>query len=77
VLFSYYAQNVDPLTDPGGNMAVPMNQSAGKTAGGTGLIDSVVIDLWLDPNGTGKAPVVEVTTTVHLINVDFTYPLPS
>lgn len=79
VLFSYYPQGVDPLTDPGGNLPVipPMTQTLGKAAGGTGLIDSVVIDLWMDPNGAGKAPVVEDTTTVHLINVDFTNPLPS
>ena len=55
----------------------PMTQALVKAPGGTGLIDAVVIDLWLDPNGTGQAPIVEVTTTVHLINVDFTNPLPS
>jgi Tfp pilus assembly protein PilW len=77
VLFSYYAQSVDPLTDPGGNLAVPMTQSLGEATGGTGVIDAVVIDLWLDPSGAGKGPFVEVTTTVHLINVDFTNPLPS
>ena len=78
-LFSYYAEGVDPLTDPGDTLSVdpPMTQALVKAPGGTGLIDAVVIDLWLDPNGTGQAPIVEVTTTVHLINVDFTNPLPS
>jgi Tfp pilus assembly protein PilW len=77
VLFSYYAQGVDPITDPAGNLAVPMSQSLGDATGGTGVIDAVVIDLWMDPNGAGHSPYVEVTTTVHLINVDFTNPLPS
>jgi hypothetical protein len=78
VLFSYYAQPVPPLTAPGLLSATPpMTQTLGKAPGGTGLIDSVVIDLWTDPNGAGNAPVVEDTTTVHLINVDFTNPLPS
>ncbi len=77
VLFTYYAQGVDPVTDSAGNLAVPMSQSLGDATGGTGVIDAVVIDLWLDPNGAGNGPYVEVTTTVHLINVDFTNPLPS
>jgi hypothetical protein len=54
-----------------------MTQTLGKGAGGTGLIDSVEIDLWTDPNGLGQTPVIENTTTVHLINVDFTNPLTS
>ena len=41
------------------------------------MIHAVVIDLWLDPNGAGNGPYVEVTTTVHLINVDFSNPLTS
>ena len=77
VLFSYYPQGVDPITTPGGKLAVPMTQTLGDAAGGTGLIDSVEIDLWTDPNGVGQTPVIENTTTVHLINVDFTNPLPS
>jgi len=77
VLFSFYPQGVDPVTDPAGNLAVPMTQADGDSPGGTGVIDAVVIDLWLDQNGAGKGPVVQVTTTVHLINVDLENPLPS
>ena len=77
VLFSYYAKGVDPLTNPGGYLGTPMVQSLAQAPGGTGLIDAVVIDLWVDPNGAGKSPSVEETTTVHLINADFTNPLPS
>jgi Tfp pilus assembly protein PilE len=77
LLFTYYPLGVDPITTPGGNLAVPMTQTLGKGAGGTGLIDSVEINLWTDPNGLGQTPVIEDTTTVHLINVDFTNPLTS
>jgi Tfp pilus assembly protein PilW len=85
VLFTYYGcppleqqcVQVDPLTDPGANLPVPMTQQDADSAGGTGMIHAVVIDLWLDPNGAGNGPFVEVTTTVHLINVDFSNPLTS
>ncbi len=87
VLFTYYGcppqeqqcPQVDPLTDPGDNLTaqLPMSQQNGDAAGGTGMIHAVVIDLWLDPNGAGNGPYVEVTTTVHLINVDFSNPLTS
>jgi hypothetical protein len=87
VLFTYYGcpaleeqcTQVDPLTDPGDNLSVdpPMTQTLGDEAGGTGLIHAVVIDLWLDPNGAGHGPFVEVSTTVHLINVDLSANLPS
>jgi type II secretory pathway pseudopilin PulG len=87
VLFTYYGcppleqecPQVDLLTDPGDSLTgqLPMTQENGLAANGTGMIHAVMIDLWLDPSGAGNRPYVEVTTTVHLINVDFTNPLTS
>ena len=72
VLFTYYALGVNTVSDPTGNLsASPAMTQAVTGAGGTDQIDSVKIDLWLDPNGAGGSTAVEDTTTVHLINVDY------
>jgi type II secretory pathway pseudopilin PulG len=73
-LFSYYPEGVDPVTTPTGNLSdSPVMTQAGSctTNQCTNPIDSVRIDLWMDPGGDSTTPVVEDTTTVNLINVDY------
>ena len=74
-LFAYYAAGVDPVTRPASTLAAtPAMTQAGNCSTNqcTSVIDSARIDLWMDPGGDRTTPVVEDSTTVNLINVDFT-----
>ena len=72
-LFYYYPLGVNAMSDASGYLTTPLDQ---EPSNATAAIDSVRIDLWVDPEGQEGMPAVQDTTTVHLVNVDYTNSAP-
>lgn len=67
-LFSYYTHKQDAVT----YSATSLPETPTVDGSDIGTIEAVRIDLWVDPGGSSTNPVVEDTTVVHLLNVDYT-----
>lgn len=67
-LFTYYPVAVDPTITPSSTVSVPLSQ---QPNGATTAIDSVEVNLWIDPHGLGAGPAANDMAVVHLANVDY------